>query len=86
MYLHRSSNRYVSKFYEQSSEWAKLMIIYSTAQPIETHGKLGWGISVDGILHCRPSYEHAAQRGHFVSERSERKGLSLGCVFVLPQY
>ena len=42
MYLHRpmSSNRYVSRFYEQSSEWTKLMKINSTAQPIETHGKL----------------------------------------------
>ena len=30
-----SSNRYVSKLYEQSSEWVKLMTIYSTAQPIE---------------------------------------------------
>ena len=35
-----SSNRYASKFYKQSSEWAKLMTIYSTAQPIETQGKL----------------------------------------------
>ena len=40
MYLHMSSNRYVSRFYEQSSEWPKLMTINSTAQPIETHGKL----------------------------------------------
>ena len=40
MYLHMSSNRYVSRFYEQSSEWVKLMTINSTAQPIETHGKL----------------------------------------------
>ena len=27
-------------FFEQSSEWVKLMTINSTAQPIETHGKL----------------------------------------------
>ena len=40
MYLHMSSNRYVSRFYEQSSRWPKLMTINSTAQPIETHGKL----------------------------------------------
>ena len=37
---HMSSNRYVSKFHEQSSEMAKLMTIHSTAQPIETHGKV----------------------------------------------
>ena len=30
----------MSKFYEQSSEWAKLMTINSTAQPTETHRKL----------------------------------------------
>ena len=40
MYLHMSSNRYVSRFYVQSSEWPKLMTINSTAQPIETHRKL----------------------------------------------
>ena len=40
MYLHMSSNRYISKFYKQSSEWTKLMTINSTAQPTETHGKL----------------------------------------------
>ena len=40
MYLHMPSNRYISRFYEQSSEWAKLMTINSTAQPIETHRKL----------------------------------------------
>ena len=40
MYLHMSSNRYVSRFYEQSSRWPKLMTINSTAQPIETHRKL----------------------------------------------
>ena len=34
-----------------------------------------------GILHCRPHYAHAVQCRHFVSERSGRKGLSLGCVF-----
>ena len=34
-----SPNRYISKFYEQSSEWAKLMTINSTAQPADTHGK-----------------------------------------------
>ena len=39
-YHDMSSNRYVSRFYEQSSEWAKLITINSTAQPIETHGKL----------------------------------------------
>ena len=38
--LTMSSNRQVSKFYKQSSEWAKLMTSYSTAQPIETHRKL----------------------------------------------
>ena len=40
MYWNMSSNRYVSRFYEQSSEWPKFMTINSTAQPIETHGKL----------------------------------------------
>ena len=38
------------------------MTIYSTAQSIETHGKLGWDISVDEILHCRQSYAQAVQR------------------------
>ena len=36
----------------QSSEWAKLMTIYSTAQRIETHSTLAVVI----ILRCRPSY------------------------------
>ena len=45
-----------------------------------------WDISVDGILHCRPSYAHAAQGYLVVSERSERKGLNLGCVFLFLWY
>ena len=32
-YIYMSSNRYASKLYKKSSEWAKLMTIYSTAQP-----------------------------------------------------
>ena len=39
-FTHVLTYRYVSRFYEQSSEWAKLMTINSTAQPIETHRKL----------------------------------------------
>ena len=44
-------------------------------------------ISVDKILYYRPNYAHAAQRRHFVSERSGQKGLSLGWFFfLLSQY
>ena len=73
MYLHMSSNRYISRFYEQSSRWPKLMTINSTSQPICIYWntrKTCWGISVGEILHCRPSY---AQRRHFVSERSGQR-------------
>ena len=38
-YQYLYSKRYVSKFYKQSLEWAKLTTIYSNAQPIETHRK-----------------------------------------------
>ena len=60
----KSKGKYYS---DKLDNWKKisvnslqLMTIYSTAQPIETHRKT----HIDGILHCRPSYTHAAQ--HFL--------------------
>ena len=67
-------------FYEQVPEWVKLMTINCTAQPIETHGTLA-GISfiVDQATHTLRTTAIL-----FLRDRGE-KGLSLDCVFVLPQ-